>query len=673
MVDIYDLVQKSLSRNRQGASQFHDPTSEIMMQLPKMIEAEKNKQNVANRASLENIVQFGDMVNDTAGFNKLDSLLNDLQNRVDSTSSLSPYLEIMDKSITDKRGLYNAGLKNLTDIDYQQDAYQLDAQEAEKWPIEKLMEEYEKSLDLQFSMDQTVNNKFTYKTISMTPYRAKKTIDNYVSTLDDAIKYHTQRGHIPTPVAKALAARNFEAAQTSAMRIAQREGDDARSLLRMYDRPYQQIINLERKRDIANTEDLKEQYQFHKELLKAQFPELYGTELPVIPGTDNIDYGAAKSYYSNKEGTGVLDVQRDKIKTYEEMTRIWSPVDIPSVVKDLDSPKKSAFSKEIQALKDEYGYTNPAADDKTQAEQSGNWDLWTDEGKIAAVKWELENPDASIDEMNEQIYFLNKNYTNSKPMPENRVYMTTSEKYRNLSPENRILASENLMNYPDLSKEQIDKMLDFVGGATPDADTTKLSPVDKLKQHANTIKSKNLTEESLDTDTVYYDTGEIKTEIILDKDGNKKELIEYHKSGKLKYINFYEHGKISSTTRLSDKRLKDALKDNEEKVVDKKDANKSYAQFFENEFLTLPASQGSTSVSPRDAVDFKKKYKLNNQSYYKLKSIFDITNRLKTPEKYDEKQIARYEAQLVKLREELQEKIKAQVEFGTWKEIKGMN
>ena len=79
MVDIYDLVQKSLSRNRQGASQFHDPTSEIMMQLPKMIEAEKNKQNVANRASLENIVQFGDMVNDTAGFNKLDSLLNDLK------------------------------------------------------------------------------------------------------------------------------------------------------------------------------------------------------------------------------------------------------------------------------------------------------------------------------------------------------------------------------------------------------------------------------------------------------------------------------------------------------------------------------------------------------------------------------------------------------------------
>ena len=72
-------------------------------------------------------------------------------------------------------------------------------------------------------------------------------------------------------------------------------------------------------------------------------------------------------------------------------------------------------------------------------------------------------------------------------------------------------------------------------------------------------------------------------------------------------------------------------------------------------------------------MDFKKKYKLNNQSYYKLKSIFDITNRLKTPEKYDEKQIARYEAQLVKLREELQEKIKAQVEFGTWKEIKGMN
>ena len=69
----------------------------------------------------------------------------------------------------------------------------------------------------------------------------------------------------------------------------------------------------------------------------------------------------------------------------------------------------------------------------------------------------------------------------------------------------------------------------------------------------------------------------------------------------------------------------------------------------------------------------KKKYKLNREPYSKLKQIFDITNRLKTPENYKEKQIASYEAQLVKLREELQEKIKAQVEFGTWKEIKGMN
>lgn len=614
MSRIRDRVEQERRRvlsNRRDDSPYYD-TMDTLFDLAKLFK----RDDAIDRQNITSIFELSKLVNSPTGYDKVENMVSTQRDSIGTDSEFSPYLDIIDKNIKDRRGLYNAGLKNLENIDKNQDNYKLSADEAEKWPIEKLVKEYENSLDLQFSMNQTVDNKYTYKTVPMTPFRAQKTINNYVATLDDAIKYHTQNGHIPSSVAKALAANNFPKAQQDAMSIAQREGDDARSLYKHYDRAYQSILKMERKKV-----DDPEGYDLYEELLRANIEENSQMKLPIDPVTKEVDFEAAKREYKNDDKTGLLDIQSENISSYKEMTRIWSPVDIPSVTKDLDSSNNSPISKEIQALKDEYGYSNPAANNKTMAEQSGNWDNWTEEGKIAAVKWELENPDASLDEVNEHINFmLENNYARPKKgaksssMPENRAYLNSHEKMGNLTREQKLDVLTQFENNPNMTNKEIDAMLDDFG-------TPNLDPLEKLKQRAKTIKSKNLTKENVE-DTVKVDT---------------------------------------------------SIKKKEEQVKEVKKAEpKSYGESFEREFLKLPSSQGSMAVSPRDALNFKKKYKLNRESYSKLKQIFDITNRLKTPENYKEKQIASYEAQLVKLRNELEEKLGQQAKYGTWSEMESI-
>jgi hypothetical protein len=95
MADIYDLVQRALSRNRQGASQFHDPTSEIMMELPKMIESEKNKQNVANNDALQNITSLIDKVHTPEGMANISSSLDKLSKQSGGNIELDSSIAIL--------------------------------------------------------------------------------------------------------------------------------------------------------------------------------------------------------------------------------------------------------------------------------------------------------------------------------------------------------------------------------------------------------------------------------------------------------------------------------------------------------------------------------------------------------------------------------------------------
>ena len=67
MADIYDLVQKKLSQGG-GRNQFYDQTADIAMQIPQMIQNQRDAAKVSRQDSVNNLVKLMEHVNTPEGF-----------------------------------------------------------------------------------------------------------------------------------------------------------------------------------------------------------------------------------------------------------------------------------------------------------------------------------------------------------------------------------------------------------------------------------------------------------------------------------------------------------------------------------------------------------------------------------------------------------------------------
>ena len=56
--DIYDLVQRSIAQKRAGMNQFRDPTVDMMMEIPKLIESERDRALAEENAAISNFASM---------------------------------------------------------------------------------------------------------------------------------------------------------------------------------------------------------------------------------------------------------------------------------------------------------------------------------------------------------------------------------------------------------------------------------------------------------------------------------------------------------------------------------------------------------------------------------------------------------------------------------------
>ena len=95
MADIYDLVQREFARRKGRGSQFADPISDIALQLPKMIQSERDRKNVANRDAITNIASLINSVNTPEGFANISASLDKLSKESGGDTELDTNIDIL--------------------------------------------------------------------------------------------------------------------------------------------------------------------------------------------------------------------------------------------------------------------------------------------------------------------------------------------------------------------------------------------------------------------------------------------------------------------------------------------------------------------------------------------------------------------------------------------------
>jgi virulence-associated protein VapD len=95
MADIYDLVQQGLARGRRDKSQFDDPLIDMALQIPKMIQSERDRKNVANRDAITNIASLINSVNTPEGFANISASLNKLSKESGGDTELDTNIDIL--------------------------------------------------------------------------------------------------------------------------------------------------------------------------------------------------------------------------------------------------------------------------------------------------------------------------------------------------------------------------------------------------------------------------------------------------------------------------------------------------------------------------------------------------------------------------------------------------
>ena len=94
MADIYDLVQKKLSQGG-GRNQFYDQTADIAMQIPQMIQNQRDAAKVSRQDSVNNLVQLMEHVNTPEGFATINSSIEKLSNESGGDSETLTTLSVL--------------------------------------------------------------------------------------------------------------------------------------------------------------------------------------------------------------------------------------------------------------------------------------------------------------------------------------------------------------------------------------------------------------------------------------------------------------------------------------------------------------------------------------------------------------------------------------------------
>ncbi len=441
--DIYSLVQRQLSRDRGGKSQYQDPLTDMLMSLPGIIQGQADRELVKNKESLNTMLNLTKIVNNEEGFTKLDSMFSNLESELKGKGDMSPYLEILGTSINNKKSQYDIGKAVLSDINENKDVYEdLTSDEIQKMSIEDLNKSYNKALDMKYALESSNQYGFKFPSISMSPGRASKAIDDYIKSLDGAIKYHTSRGVIPEQVADALAANNFDFAQKEALKMAEQGHDNASSLLRHYNGIYERLL---KNKDNMGSSAFG---------MAAEDARKVGIQ---VDGGDGAytDISSMLSQFKNKDKTGLIDLEIDNLSTYNEMKNLWSPVDIPTktkVEKNDDNDNKSSLD-------------NPVIN------------------KLAS-EWISENPSASDDELREYIDSISTNENINMKDDSDKFIEFVSDKKENDTNDNIEAAKDS----SDIETEKLNNKL-----------KEEEESLEKLRKHYELSKSQGLTDQSIES------------------------------------------------------------------------------------------------------------------------------------------------------------------------------
>jgi len=96
MADIYDLVQKKLAQSQgRGRNQFYDPTADIALQIPQMIQKSNDQERVRNRDALDTIVSLYDNVDTPEGMRNIMSSLDSLAAKTGNDTEMQASIGMM--------------------------------------------------------------------------------------------------------------------------------------------------------------------------------------------------------------------------------------------------------------------------------------------------------------------------------------------------------------------------------------------------------------------------------------------------------------------------------------------------------------------------------------------------------------------------------------------------
>ena len=113
MADIYDLVQQGLARGRRDKSQFDDPLIDMALQIPKMIQSERDRAKVQNRDSLNTLIGMFDKLETPTGIANFQSSLNDISERASNDPELQMNIGLLkglSNNLSDDYGTFKTAI-----------------------------------------------------------------------------------------------------------------------------------------------------------------------------------------------------------------------------------------------------------------------------------------------------------------------------------------------------------------------------------------------------------------------------------------------------------------------------------------------------------------------------------------------------------------------------------
>ena len=498
---------------------------------------------------------------------------------MDVSPDFAPYVQVLGASLNNKKNQYYAGKslieKIAKDSELDNPIYKLSAAEINQMPIEELNKYYNEALDMKDAMGSIVSNNFKYPSISMSTTRAGQTIDDFLQALDGSIKYRTQRGQIPMQVAESLAVGNFDFAQKQALKIAEQGHDNSKGLLSMYTTFYKQALKAAENPENPYMAQLNAEVE---ERLKSEGIEVRRNENGAVINWDEIIYSL-----KNPEKTGIIDGLVSEIGMYNEMKRMWSPVDLPGVEREIEGEPLRPEGESVET-----GQDFPAGE-------------YNEEGELIETSGGGGDDETTVSDKDDEEIVSDKDDEDDEEV---------ENKYGNLS----TFTKNFLRNKYNTRIDEINARLGEIDSIIARSGT-KQSVIEPLMDEAIDLR-KQL--DKLKIEINLLDETNVPPEKQVETEAASEETIEDTSSVNNQVTNLINYSK---------------------------NKNKNQSN-IESEFLNLSPSPGSTFPKPSEMKKFHDNYGLNNEAIKHLRGIYDATQRLKKRNVLSEKRIAKLESNI---------------------------